>query len=312
MKFRFIFILFILGITTSFQSSQKELNGHVLASNYTYYSDYFVFIADDGGTPLVIPMDINWSPINKGFKSEFKGWYGTEKDWPIAYFQKDIKATSNEVPQESWQHGNNRYFQFDAAHREIIATINYAPKISIAVPEKSEWVAMPTKSSEKEIYAFRTTAKVKKNQRKGWMIYERIRWDNNTAKKFGDFGAFFWIPLVIDGAFYHFEQHKGKQTSTRWTIKENKVIAETQPGFMLTIIKTTKDAVSKRKNIPDQIQLTVPKWNLDISLNSGGSQVGHGEKFPNGLAYYRQSLLQSTKDSKTNGYGMLELILEND
>jgi len=117
---------------------------------------------------------------------------------------------------------------------------------------------------------------------------------------------------VIDGDFYHFEQHKGEQTATKWMIKKNKVTVTTRPNFTLTILKTSKDGVSKRKNIPNQIQVKVPEWNLDINLKSGGSQVGHGEKFPNGLAYYRQSLLRSTKDSKTRGYGMLELILEND
>jgi len=282
MKFKILVIPFILFITTSFQSEPKKLKNYT--SNYNYYSDYFVFIADDDGAPLVIPMDMNWSPTHTGFKSEFKSWYGTNKDWPIAYFQNSTEVSTKQVPQESWQHSNNKYFQFDAANREITTTINYAPKVSIIIPNKSEWVAMPTEDSKKEIYAFRTTAKVKKNLRKGWLIYERIRWNADTVKNFGDFGAFFWIPLVIDGDFYHFEQHKGEQTATKWMIKKNKVTVTTRSNFTLTILKTSKDGVSKRKNIPDQIQVKVPEWNLDINLKSGGSQVGHGEKFPNGLA----------------------------
>ena len=37
-----------------------------------YYSDYFVFVADDGDSPLVIPIDINWRIHEEGYEREYK------------------------------------------------------------------------------------------------------------------------------------------------------------------------------------------------------------------------------------------------
>ena len=171
---------------------------------------------------------------------------------------------------------------------------------------------MPSKSKHKEIYGFRSKVRVKGKVRAGWMIYERIRWTKESVQEFGDFGAFFWLPLVIEGEFYHFEQHRGEQTATKWSQKQGEITVETLPNFTLKILTTTKDPQSGRRNIPKEIQLIAKGWNLDIILKSKGAQVGHGKKFPNGLAYYRQSLLKSTKNSVHKGYGMLELILEDD
>ena len=143
------------------------------------------------------------------------------------------------------------------------------------------------------------------------MIYERIRWGKKNLKAFGDFKAFYWIPLVINGNFYHFEMHNSKKTAHKWYLENEKIKVESIPDFELNIIKTERDRKSGRKNIPKSIQLKVPNWKINISLDSKGSQVGHGKKFPKGLAYYRQSILLPKKDSKTQGYGMLELILED-
>ncbi|WP_157765990.1 hypothetical protein [Aquimarina aggregata] len=280
--------------------------------NYSYYSDYFVFIADDEAAPLVIPLDMNWSINPNGYTKEFKSWYGTKNHWPIAYVKKKVTSAFDSIPKESWEHISTKTFQFQTTTRQIITKIPGAPAVHLTIPEKSKWVAMPSDTTEKEIYAFRTTAKVKKKIRKGWMIYERIRWSASAVKNFGDFETFFWIPLVINGDFFHFEQHKGKQTATKWSFNGTQVKVSSLPSFILQTITTTKDKISGRDNIPKTIQVQAPEWNLDITLKSSGSQVGHGAKFANGLAYYRQSLLEPTKTSKTKGYGMLELIIEND
>lgn len=281
--------------------------------SYAYYSDYYVFVADDGGSSLVIPMDINWSASKNGYDSEFKSWQGTKKTWPIAYFKESTAVAPAQIPKEAWEHKNGKSFQFDSSAREIISNVANGIELRVKVPERSEWVLLPSESTLKELYSFRTTASVKGTERSGWMVYERIRWKEDEVKDFGDFGAFYWIPLVVDGDFYLFEQHKGKQIAVKWYANSaEKVVVETIPDFKLNVVSTSSDAKSKRKNIPKVVQVVAPKWDIDITLKSTGSQVGYGGEFPNGLAYYRQSLLQSEKNSATSGYGMLELILEND
>lgn len=283
-----------------------------LPNNYLYYSDYFVFIADEGGSPLVIPMDINWTPTGTGYNSEFKGWYGTEDEWPIGYYLNDSVVSLCEIPQESWEHSDGPYFQFNQNTREVISTIWEAPELRLTIPESDEWIQTPAEES-KEIYGSRTTATVDGTIRSGWLIYERIRREpSGTGGGGGDFEAFFWIPVIVDGVFYHFEQHRGEQTASRWSNDGGSISVSTAPGFDLIIEAVSTDPVSGRTNIPDTISVLVPEWDLNLKMASGGSQVGHGPLFPNGLAYYRQSLLQSTDDSEDSGYGMLELILEDD
>lgn len=281
-----------------------------IPDNYLYYSDYFVFVADDGGSPLVIPMDVNWTPADSGYTLELKGWYGTTAEWPIGYSLDEIEADLCELPQESWEHANSEYFQFDASSREVISTIWEAPELRLKIPDSTQWVKTPA-ATDKNIYGCKTSAKVDGENRTGWLIYERIR-RTAAAGSFGDFEAFYWIPIVVDGVFYHFEQHQGEQAVTKWEEVSGTIEVETVESFVLEIDAVSTDMVSGRTNIPDTITVKVPEWSLDIQLASGGSQVGHGPEFPNGLAYYRQSLLQSTPTSSNSGYGMLELILEDD
>lgn len=275
-----------------------------------YYSDYFVFVAID--EPLVVPIDFNWSPSEKGYNREFKSWYGSKKNWPIAYFKDQEKGKT--IPKETWEHENGKNFTFDKIERTIGIHIQGAPKMTVVIPEKSKWVAMPSQQNKKEIYAFQTTLTTKGRTLRGWMVYERIRWDADFLKNFGNFKAFYWVPLVIDGDFYHFEQHSGygKQTATKWYVENDKVNVVSAPSFSLNILEEEVDRKSGRKDIAKAIQIKSPDWNLDITLESKGAQVGHGEKFPKGLAYYRQSILLPKENTKTKGYGMLELILEND
>ena len=278
--------------------------------NFLYYSDYFVFVADDGGSPLVIPMDVNWSPTASGYSSEYKGWYGTTDEWPIGYFLNDSSANLFTIPQESWEHANNEYFQFNTSSREIISTIWGAPELRLTIPESSKWIKTPAETN-KAIYGCKTTATVDGNQRSGWLIYERIR-QTADGTEFGDFETFIWIPLIVDGKFYHFEQHRGDQTASLWQENNGTVEVSTAPLFTLDILATSSDSMSGRTTIPDTLHLKVPEWNLDIQMASKGSQVGYGPMFPNGLAYYRQSLVESVPGSANSGYGMLELIIEDD
>jgi len=279
--------------------------------NYLIYSDYFVFIADDGGSRLVIPMDMNWEPKASGYEKEFKSWKGTAAPWPINYLKENITSTACEVPQESWEHTNDANFQFDATARKITSTIDGTTEVGFTVPEETKWVKLPNPSSYKTIYAFKTTATVDGQARTGWMIYERIR-RSMAAGNFGDFGAFFWMPIVANGQFYYFQDHDNVQEACRWTENNGVITADTLSSFSLTILGTAADATSGRTNVPSQLQVAVPQWSVDFTFNSTGHQVGYGGSFPNGLALYRQSLLEPASNSVTNGYGMLELILEND
>lgn len=281
-----------------------------IPDNYLYYSDYFVFVADDGEEPLVIPMDVNWTPNGSGYLSEFKGWYGTEEEWPIGYYLNDSIADLCHIPQESWEHADGPYFQFDVNTREVISTIWETPELRLTIPEQNEWIRTPAEE-DKEIYGCKTTAKVDGLTRNGWLIYERIRREASVGS-FGDFEAFFWIPVIVDGVFYHFEQHRGEQTASRWEETETGINVSTIPDYELNILAVSTDPTSGRTNIPDTVQVIASEWSLDLTMASGGSQIGHGPMFPNGLAYYRQSLLTTTPESVSTGYGMLELILEDD
>ena len=100
-------------------------------------------------------------------------------------------------------------------------------------------------------------------------------------------------------------------TAFKWTNMEDQIKVDEIADFNIKVTRTKKDFISKRKDIPKELQITSASNNLDITLVSKGEQVGHGDQFPKGLAYYRQSLLVSSKKSKGNGYGMLELIIEN-
>ncbi len=305
--------LFIVSLT--FLSCQKENDASVVCNrvNFSYYSDYFVFVADDASDPLVIPIDLNWRPVEGGYEIEFKGWYGTTKEWPIAYHVDAFGATPNAVPQESWEHANTENFQFDRENRQLILNLPDQPEIKLFIPAESTWVGMPTQGDRKEIYGMRSSVEVNGSSKNGWMVYERIRRDPSVPNgQRADFTAFFWIPIVVDGAFYHFEHHGDDQTATRWWQNGGVVAVDSAQAFDFTITQTSVDSMSGRTDIPEALQLQAHKWNLDIQLQSGGAQIGYGPIFPKGRAYYRQSLLQASDSSIARGYGMLELILEND
>ena len=309
-KFTLLLILCLLSCKND--SSDSTAIRSCQTKDLTYGSDYFVFIADDQSSPLVIPVDVNWRPTSNGYEEEFKAWFGTSEPWPIAYHVQKREAVDCTYPTETWEHSSNQNFQFDAANRLILLSIPNTPKIELAIPESDQWVLMPSKGT-KSIYAMRTTAFIDGNVRSGWMIYERIRRSGIANGGGGrDFGAFYWIPLIVNGRFYHFEQHRDHQTATRWSLSGHAIIVDSLSSFELEVLETSSDSVSGRTLVPDQLKLTAPKWDLNITLKSGGSQVGYGPEFPNGLAYYRQSLLQSTSSSLSVGYGMLELILEDD
>lgn len=271
-----------------------------------YYSDYFVFIADDEGDPLVVPIDINWTKHTKGFDVEYKSWYGTAQDWPIEYFKKSNSSAIEDIPNEVFEHPNIKSFQFDEKNQSITVNIQGTPPIELSIPRKEKWT-LGIEGSDFPTYAFRSTIRVGNNTRTGWVVYERIRFEK--LSEFEGFAAFYWMPIVVDGNLYHFTQHRGKQTAVKWMMENNNIKAETVPNFTFKILETVSDTKSKRKEIPKIVQLQVPLWNLDITLKSTGEQVGYGEEFPKGLAYFRQSLLQSTT---SNSFGMMELILGDD
>lgn len=293
--------------------SQTEKTCTSPPENLAYYSDYFVFVANDGDENLVIPLDVNWNPNTNGYQKTFKSWHGTSEEWPINYWVQDVTATPCDVPQESWEHVSDDNFQFNAVAREISSAIPNGPKVALSIPEEDKWIIMPSAPYGKSLYAFKTTAKVDGKSRTGWMIYERIRREadsKNTAVV--NFKDFYWMPIVSDGNFYYFQDHAGVQSACRWVENEGKITADTLKSFTLNILATSADATSGRSAVVDKLQIIAQKWQVDFTLNSTGNQTGYGPEFPNGLALYRQSLLEPHASTVTNGYGMLELILEDD
>lgn len=304
-----ITVAMLVALLVGIFSCQKDTDTCTAPQTYIYYSDYFVFVANDGGSPLVIPMDMNWKPINNGYEKEFKSWHGTANPWPINYLKQDVSVCT--LPQESWEHTDDTNFQFNSTTRQISSNIAGGPTVAVTIPPSSAWVQLPDSSNYKELYAFKTSATVDGNSRSGWMIYERIRREAALGPG-GDFKAFYWMPIVVNGNFYYFQDHSGVQSACRWVDNGSSIVAETIPSFTLNILATASDATSGRNNVVSQLQIIAPAWNIDLTLNSTGNQIGYGPQFPNGLGLYRQSLLEPAANSVTTGYGMLELILEDD
>lgn len=199
-------------------SNMKDKQNEGISFSQTY-SDYFVFIAAD--EPLVVPFDFNWYPAKDGYNREFKSWYGTKDEWPMAYLKDYVNSTN--TPQETWELTDNKNFKFNEEDRTITIKIDDTPKMEILIPKRSEWTAMPIQQNNKEIFAFKTSLKKEGRTIDGWMVYERIRLDADFVSSFGGFKAFYWVPLVINGNFFHFEWHKGygHRTATKWYLEND-------------------------------------------------------------------------------------------
>jgi hypothetical protein len=278
-----------------------------------YSSDYFVFLADDGGEPLVIPMDFNWRPSESGVHLEFKAWYGTRASWPIAYRSQEHSLTNSTLPGEIWELPAIGEFSFEGEQRTIVITMAHAPELRLKVPDLTEWATAESGDDARDnnLFAVRGDALVAGSLRNGWIIYERIRRRGSPLGGGHNFRRFHWIPLVIDGVFYHFRDHSGEHSAMRWIQKGDRLIAEQGSDFVFTVLTTSVDAKSQRQDVPQELQIVADAWQVDITLTSSGHQTGHGPLVGKGLALYRQSLLESTAASKQVGYGMLELILED-
>jgi len=273
-----------------------------------YYSDYFVFIADDGGEHLVVPMDFNWRPGEEGYETEYKAWFGTQDTWPIAYRVADHDIVPDGIPDEIWDLPAISEFTFDAELREIRITFSDAPEIVMKIPELSQWT-MAGMESDSGLRAARGTIRIDGIRREGWILYERIRRENTRNVISQGFGRFHWIPLVVDGDLYHFLDNGGDQAATRWIASGENLITEQLDAFSFVILEMSEDMESGRSAVPEVISISAEHWQVDIMLESGGHQTGYGTEGDSGLALYRQSLLESTIDSNQTGYGMLELIL---
>ena len=298
----------VLVILLFYQCANKNIGNDISGSiePLGYYSDYFVFIGDDGSFPLVVPIDINWTLHKEGYEVEYKSWYGTEQNWPIEYYKKNITAKVSDIPKEAFDHLNTESFSFDKENRTIAAIINGGPEVQIQIPGSEQWVSSIIES-DFPTYAFKTQIKINNKYRSGWMLYERIRFEE--TRQFAGFEAFYWMPLVVNGDLYHFTQHRGIQTAVRWSRVNDSIKVEAVPNFAFKIVETGSDTKSKRKEIPKTVQLNVPEWELALTLKSTGEQVGYGQEFPKGFAFFRQSLLQSEQQSADSAYGMMELIL---
>ena len=276
---------------------------------FDYYSDYFVFISDDSLDPLVVPVDLNWSPSYGGYDLEFKAWYGTDSDWPINYLLKTESLSEKKFPQEVFEHKDQAGFEFDSVKNLINLDIPNSPHIEFIFPEESSWVLAPSPdTSRKMTFATKAFIRVNELERKGWMIYERIRSKRRLDQEARNFSSFYWIPLVVNGNLFHFEKHGDEKSTFYW----DNNFSQFSEIFQFEILSEEFDSISGRDNIANSIRIKSSSWDIDIILLSSGAQVGYGPAFPNGLAYYRQSLLTSTDSSADKGIGMMELILEDD
>lgn len=301
----------LFALSAAFSACQKDPCPNP-PTNFAYYSDYFVFVADDGGAPLSIPLDIDWRPTATGFEQTFKSWHGTSAPWPINYYVREVASTPCEVPQEPWEHSSDADFQFDATARTIASTLPNGTTVGLTIPDKSDWVPMPSNNAVR-LYAFQTTATVNAATRSGWTIYGRMRREtNNNSGSSSAFGAFYWMPIVAGGNLYYFLDHNGEQAACRWQAQGGTVTADTLSAFTFQILSTAPDTTSGRTAVAEQLRIAAPAWGVDFTLNSTGHQVGYGPAFPKGLGLYRQSLLEPAPSSVTSGYGMLELVLEED
>ena len=276
------------------------------------HSDYYTFIADDGGDELVLNFSIWWHPGQDGYEKEFKSLHGSVNPWSINYKKEYLQSSLCAIPSETWDFNSNHDFQFNRATREISSNITANTFVSIKIPERTMWTAVDLgDSSYVDLYAYKTTANINGQTRSGWMIYEEIRATQSLASV-GDFKDFFWMPIVANNHLYFFEHHNNKQLACRWQDNGTNIIADTLAAFNFTILSTEADATSGRNNVPKTLQISAPTWNVDFTVASTGNHTGYGASFPNGLALYRQSLLETANSSVTQGYGMLELILEDD
>ncbi len=303
-------LLSLLLLITASSNCNVQTVPQSVKGEYALYSDYFVFIADDKDSPLVIPVDLNWNANDEGYDIEFKSWYGTQEEWPIVYTKEAYKNKS--IPQESFQNKDISSFKFSKSKQEITLSIPNSPSVTLSIPAKETWVLAPSNNKiNKETFAARTSVQVNNETQNGWMIYERIRWKKEQLTQFGAFDEFFWIPVIVNKDFYHFEQHKGEKAGFKWTVNDGDIEVSRVSDFELEITGTISDAKSGRKAVPKEVSISSKENNLNISLVSTGQQVGYGERFPKGLAYYRQSLLTSEKNNENSSVGMMELILED-
>jgi len=277
-------------------------------SSTRYYSDYFIFIADDGGERLVVPIDINWRPGETGYETEYKAWYGTQADWPIAYRVEDHSLESESNPEEIWDLPDISEFTFEPAQREIRVTLPDAPEIVMTIPEQSIWTEASIESGN-GLRAARGTTRVGGVGREGWILHERIRRQDRGKENSWQFERFHWIPLVINGALYHFLDHSGEQSATRWVPHGDDLLTQQIGDFSFVVHAISEDSLSERDEVPRVIQIVVESWETDITVASGGHQTGYGPEANSGFELYRQSILESTPESNQVGYGMLELIL---
>jgi hypothetical protein len=277
-----------------------------------YYSDYFVFIADDGGAPLVIPMDANWRPTETGFSTELKAWHGTRDAWPIRYEQDTHGLSGGKIPTEIWQLPSVAGFVFN--EREISLTVAGAPSLRIALPKQSDWVSAPNADDNQGLFVAKTVVVVEGQTRRGFLLYERIRRQPNQSGGGGDgpgFRRFHWMPLVIDGALYHFKDNSGSQSALRWIERNSSLVAEQGGPFTFEVQKNESDSQSGRAEVPQVLRIRYAPWSVDVVVESSGHQTGYGPQRDSGLALYRQSLLESTSGSPEQAVGMLELILDD-
>ena len=303
-----LFLLSVLCLPLNCTSPKAETGGTFLhdagQERADYYSDYFVFLSDDALPDLIVPMDINWKTSQKGYSYEYKAWYGGDWAWPISYETGEVEK-QGELPDEWWELKSSDSFQMDEERKECRLFITGVPEISFDLPRNEEWKEGFSRGRVRN-YACRWSITSGGVERRGWLIYERIRL--KAAEK-RNFGRFHWIPLVYHHQLYHVVSSEDESQATNWFLKGDSLYVKSTSDFSLSITGSESDSASQRQSIPTQLRISIPVWDLDLEMHKTGGQVGYGAEFSKGLAYYRQSMLRSI--DPPGAYGMWELILED-
>lgn len=281
-----------------------------------YYSDYFVFLAEDGANPLIVLTDINWEQQAEGtIFTELKAYYGTDTGpWPILYDARTrslhrlpLPTSWPDVPpidQIGWNRAGSRFaFAFDDPGG-----------VTLKVPSFRSGAAIsdPGEDGHKTLKAARTTVRTPEGTRSGWLIHEEVRL--NELQKTGGISAslarFHWIPVVVADTLYLFEQDgMGRQRAVRWQDTSSTMVADTLHTFGFEVTDTRSDGESGRAEVPVRWRIEVPTWHLALTLASRAGHTGYGEVTDKGKALFRQALVTGHNRDGTATYGMLELIL---
>lgn len=277
-----------------------------------YRSDYFVFVAKDASSPLILPIDINWEP--RGAREtylELKAWRGeTQAPWPMRYV---TESRPNSAPSSWRQLELGPHFKY-ARDKQTLSVDVRGNTSSIVLPETHAPIehGTPFGGSSKVSVAMTTVD----GDVPGWLIHEEVRLAELVKQEgaASPFGIFHWFVLgdPESGDFYLFIDNIAADASAkqhaamRWRPDGERWSVEQSEDFTLEILDVVADSESARASVPRRWKITAPGWGVDEVLEVGAGHTGYGGEKPSGKALYKQAWVEGARL-----HGMIELILED-